>query len=68
MKVTLQVQGMMCAHCENRVIQACKELDGLHEAEASAANHTVVCDYDETKISVDQIKETIEAVGYDVVA
>lgn len=67
MKVVLQVQGMMCAHCENRVVQACKELDGLNEIYANAAENKVECDYDEAKINVAQIKETIEAVGYDVV-
>ena len=65
MKVILQVRGMMCAHCENRVVQACKELEGLNEIHASAAENKVECD--EAKLNVAQIKETIEAVGYDVV-
>lgn len=67
MKVILQVRGMMCAHCENRVVQACKELEGLNEIHASAVENKVECDFDEAKLNVAQIKETIEAVGYDVV-
>ncbi len=67
MKAVLKVQGMMCAHCENRVVQACKELEGLNEIHASAAENKVECDFDEAKLNVAQIKETIEAVGYDVV-
>ena len=67
MKVILQVRGMMCAHCENSVVQACKELEGLNEIHASAVENKVECDFDEAKLNVAQIKETIEAVGYDVV-
>ena len=67
MKVILQVRGMMCAHCENRVVQACKELEGLNEIHASAVENKVECDFDEAKLNVAQIKETIEAGGYDVV-
>ena len=52
MKAVLQVQGMMCAHCENRVIQACKELDGLNGIHASAAENKVECDYDEAKLTL----------------
>lgn len=67
MKATLQVQGMMCGHCENRVIQACGELNGINKIQASAKEHCVVCDFDEAIISIDQIKAVIEDVGYDVV-
>lgn len=67
MKATIQIEGMMCAHCENRVVQACKALNGINEIKASAADHNAVCDFDETKISIDQIKAAIEEVGYDVV-
>lgn len=66
MKAVFQVKGMMCAHCENRVIQACKELNGIQSIKASAAEQKVECEFDETKISEAQIKAVIEDVGYDV--
>ncbi len=66
MKTTLTVQGMMCANCEKRVVKACMALPGMIHTEASADDHKVVCEFDEAKTSIDQIKETIEDVGYDV--
>lgn len=66
MKTTLTVQGMMCANCEKRVVQACMALSGMMHSEASAADHKVVCEFDETKTNIDQIKATIEDIGYDV--
>lgn len=67
MKATLKVEGMMCAHCENRVVQACKTLAGINEIQASAENRSLTCDFDETKVSLDQIKQVIDEIGYDVI-
>ena len=35
MKVTLKVEGMMCAHCEKHVKDALEKIDGVLSAEAS---------------------------------
>lgn len=66
MKCTLSVTGMMCEHCEKRVTTALLQLPGMHKAQADAKNNTVVCEFDESQTTVDQIRETVEDVGYDV--
>lgn len=64
-EITLNVEGMSCNHCVNSVEGALKEA-GMSGKVNLAAN-TVTVEYDETKVTVDQIKETIEEQGYDVV-
>lgn len=63
-----QVAGMMCANCENRVMNALKNIDGITDVSASAKSGTVNCTYEEAKTGSDAIRETIEAVGYDVIS
>lgn len=66
MKSTFKVSGMMCAHCEQRVTSALAQLDGMKQAQADAKAGTVICEFDESKTTADQICTTIEEVGYDV--
>lgn len=62
---TLTVQGMSCGHCVNSVEGAVKKIGA--EAKVDLATNSVTVAFDETKISLDAIKETIEDQGYDVV-
>lgn len=64
--ITLQVQGMTCGHCKAAVTNALQELDGVSRVEVHLQEGTVDVDYDETKVSVEKLKEAIEEQGYDV--
>jgi len=66
MTITLHVQGMTCEHCKMAVTNALKELDGVKNVEVHLQEGTVDVDYDETKVSVEKLKEAIEEQGYDV--
>jgi copper chaperone len=66
MTTTLQVQGMTCNHCKMAVTNALQELVGVNRVEVHLDKGTVDVDYDETKVSIDQLKEAIEEQGYDV--
>lgn len=66
MTTTLQVQGMTCNHCKMAVTNALQELEGVSRVEVHFDKGTVDVDYDETKVSLDQLKEAIEEQGYDV--
>lgn len=65
--VIIQVKGMMCGHCESRVTTALMNVPGISAVQASAKDNQVTCEFDETKITVKQIKDAIEDVGYEVV-
>lgn len=67
MKSEIKVNGMMCAHCEARVNKAVLALDGVKSCQASAANGSVNVEYDESKVSIQAIKDAIKAQDYEVV-
>ncbi|GAC90487.1 copper-ion-binding protein [Anoxybacillus flavithermus NBRC 109594] len=66
MTITLQVQGMTCGHCKAAVKSALEQLDGVSRVEVHLQEGTVDVEYDETKVSVEKLKEAIEEQGYDV--
>lgn len=68
MEKIFHVEGMMCEHCENRVTKALSQIDGIQECTASTKDKSVICRYDDTKITEAAIKQAIEDTGYDVVA
>jgi len=66
MEKTLNVEGMSCAHCKASVEGALKNLDGVSGAEANVDEGQVAVTYDDSKVSMDSMKEAIEEQGYDV--
>lgn len=66
MEIKLYVKGMMCSHCEDRVTKALNMLDGVHACSASAKEHVVHITFDDTKLSVQTIMDTIDEIGYSV--
>ena len=44
MKKTMNIEGMMCIHCQNRVKKALEALDGVQEADVSFEAGTAVVD------------------------
>jgi len=66
MTISLQVQGMTCGHCKAAVTNALSELEGVKKVEVHLQEGMVDIDYDETKITIEKLKEAIEEQGYDV--
>lgn len=64
-EVTLQVEGMSCGHCVKAVEGALEPLGARGEVDLAGKNVKVA--YDESKVSLEQIREAIEEQGYDVV-
>jgi len=64
--VTLNVQGMSCGHCVNSVEKSVGALTGVEQVKVNLADGLVDVAFDETLVSLDQIKETIDDQGYDV--
>lgn len=63
--VVLKVQGMSCSHCVHSIEGALKTVGA--KGRVDLANETVAVEFDENKLSLDTIKETIEEQGYEVV-
>ncbi len=66
-KIVLNVEGMSCAHCENRVKKAVDALSGVASVDVSLEGKTVTVELDPSAVSTQQVKEAIEEQGYDVV-
>jgi copper chaperone CopZ len=66
MKIEIQVMGMSCAHCENRVAKALLAMPGVHYAQAFATANRVEVEFDETQLSHIALEHTIERLGYRV--
>lgn len=65
MEINLNVEGMMCSGCENRVQNALKQIEGVTDVVANHTNKTVKVT---TNGNVEEkiIRETIEDIGYEV--
>jgi len=64
--ITFQVQGMSCNHCVNSIEGALREIGATGKVDL--ANGTVTVQYEDSKLTEDAVKETIEEQGYDVVS
>ena len=65
-KTIIGVNGMTCNHCKMSVENALKRLEGVNSAEVSLENKNVTVEFDNSKISLDVLKETIDDTGFDV--
>lgn len=64
-KVTVNVEGMMCGHCEAHVNEAIKKAFGVEDVVSSHENNTTVFTAPE-KVDEDRIRQTIKDAGYEV--
>ncbi|HWO96267.1 MAG TPA: copper chaperone CopZ [Bacillus sp. (in: firmicutes)] len=64
--VTLTVQGMSCGHCVKAIEGSVGELNGVSKVAVNLSEGKVDVEFDESKVSLEQIKETIDDQGYDV--
>ncbi|MEM1486180.1 sulfite exporter TauE/SafE family protein [Oscillospiraceae bacterium PP1C4] len=60
----LTVIGMVCSGCETKIERKLKALNGVTNVKASFATESVSVTFNENKISLPKIKETIAALGY----
>ncbi|REK71580.1 copper ion binding protein [Paenibacillus paeoniae] len=61
----LKVEGMSCGHCVNAIEKALTEKGASAKVDLAGKNVTV--EYDESKLSLEAIKEAIEEQGYDII-
>lgn len=64
-KVTVNVEGMMCGHCEAHVNEAIKKAFGVEDVVSSHENNTTIFTAPE-KVDEDKIRQTIKDAGYEV--
>ena len=63
---SLNVEGMSCMHCVNRIENTVGSLNGIANVKVSLPDKKVFVEFDNDKVSVETIKSVIEDQGYNV--
>lgn len=66
-KKTFSVPDMHCSNCSMRLESIEDELDGIREINASYHKQQMVVEFDETKVSEDQIVAAVKKKGYQAI-
>jgi copper chaperone len=64
--VNLQVDGMTCTGCEQRIGTALRRVDGVREVAADHTSGRVRVRFDPTTTGADAVVDRIELAGYTV--
>jgi Cu+-exporting ATPase len=67
-EATLQITGMTCAACSNRIEKGLKKIEGVKEANVNLALERSTVIFDPSKTSPQAFEEKIEKLGYGVVS
>jgi copper chaperone CopZ len=62
-QVTLEVQGMSCAHCVRAVDAALKAVDGVQVERVAIGTATVA--YDPAKVTMGDLIDAVSDAGYE---
>ena len=65
-QIVLKVEGMTCGHCKKRVEEALEALEGV-KGEVSLEEKQVTISYPD-EVSIKDLKDAIQAAGYEVVS
>ncbi len=66
-KKTIAILGMMCAGCAANVEKKLNSLEGVTSAAVNLPGRTALIEYNTEKISLEQMKEALDHIGYDMV-
>jgi len=67
-KDTIKISGMTCAACAQRIEKSISKLEGVSNASVNFATEKLSVEYDDQKTSMPKFVETIEKIGYGVIA
>ncbi|MCI8621865.1 MAG: heavy-metal-associated domain-containing protein [Clostridia bacterium] len=65
-EIVLNVKGMMCGGCENRVKKSLEDIEGIESVKADHKTGKVVIMLNKFVLE-ETIKETLEDIGYEVI-
>lgn len=65
-KTTLEITGMSCAACANRIEKSLSKLEGVKEANVNLTLERAAITYDPDVLDIKQIEERIEKLGFGI--
>ena len=63
--VILKIKGMHCEGCSTRLVKILNNQDGVGEAKVSLEKAEANIKFDESKISIEELKEVVEDAGFE---
>ncbi len=60
----MKIGGMSCSFCTSTIRKAYERIDGVHDVGVSLAHEEGLVRYDPGKVTPDQLRRTLEQVGY----
>jgi copper chaperone len=67
-KVTLSVPDIDCEHCEHAITQALTPVAGVRSVQVDIPTKRVQLDFDDAKLTIDQVKAILQEEDYPVSA
>ncbi|MDR6554835.1 heavy metal translocating P-type ATPase [Paenibacillus qinlingensis] len=64
-QTSLQITGMTCAACANRIEKGLNKLEGVTEANVNFAMERATVTYDPSRIDAAKMEQSIQKLGYD---
>ncbi|NLY48712.1 MAG: heavy-metal-associated domain-containing protein [Clostridiales bacterium] len=68
-KASIQLEGLACPSCMQKIERAVKSLDGVDKDTLKVLFNSskVKLNFDESKLTINQIENAIENMGYEVI-
>lgn len=66
MKETYYITGMTCVGCQRRIEKSLKKVTGIKNVEVNLQTGQLNCEYDDKKVSEDEIIKQVELLGYGI--
>jgi copper chaperone CopZ len=64
-KIEIKVKGMSCAHCEMRVSNALKSVEGVKDASADhKSGKAIITEKDNKTVDIKKLVDAVNAIGY----
>ncbi|MBP1156958.1 MULTISPECIES: heavy metal translocating P-type ATPase [unclassified Paenibacillus] len=64
-QASLQITGMTCAACANRIEKGLSKIEGVEGANVNFALERATVSYDPQKVDINQMEQSIRKLGYD---
>lgn len=65
-RITLQIEGMTCVGCENKIESTLRKFNGIVRVKANYTTNSVLVSFAEQEITLKEIKKAIESLGYKI--
>lgn len=66
-KETFKIEGMSCAACAKAIERVTNRLDGVELSSVNFATESLTVDYDESKVTFEQINAAVEKAGFKII-